>query len=208
MRHRAPVKDWLTDWDHLDSRWVEDPYRIWEEIRKSKCPIAHTERFMGAYLPTRYEDIRNIAYDPQNFSSRQVIVRDNRPLASGGGSPPITSDPPRHRSARMVLLPPFTPRAIEKLRPKARAICNELIDAFADKRGCDAAVDYAQHIPVRVIAQMLGIPDSDGDLFRKWIHDILEIGATDEQVLGKAFDDLAQYFAGHLQARRAKLAGC
>ena len=82
----------------------------------------------------------------------------------------------------MVLLPPFTPQAIEKLRPKARAICNELIDTFADKPGCDAAVDYAQHIPVRVIAAMLGIPESDGDQFRKWIHEILEVGTTDDEL--------------------------
>ena len=78
MSQRAPVKDWLTDWDHLDPRWVEDPFPIWEDIRASKCPIAHTERFRGAYLPTRYEDVRNIAYDPEHFSSRQVVVRENR----------------------------------------------------------------------------------------------------------------------------------
>ena len=66
----------------------------------------------------------------------------------------------------MVLLPPFTPQAIDKLIPKARAVCNELIDAFIDKGRCDAAVDYAQHLPVRVIAHMLGVPDSDGDRFR------------------------------------------
>ncbi|MBN9263013.1 MAG: cytochrome P450, partial [Hyphomicrobium sp.] len=182
MSERPPVTDWLTDWDHLDPRWVDDPFPIWETIRGAKCPIAHTDRYRGAYLPTRYADIREIAYDPENFSSRQVVIRDSQPI-TGGGAPPITSDPPRHRTARMVLLPPFTPQAIEKLRPKARAICNELIDAFADKPGCDAAVDYAQHIPVRVIAAMLGIPESDGDRFRKWIHEILELGTTDETIL-------------------------
>ena len=54
MSQRAPVTDWLTDWDHLDPRWVEDPFPIWDGIRAAKCPIAHTERFMGVYLPTRY----------------------------------------------------------------------------------------------------------------------------------------------------------
>ena len=169
-----------------------------------RCPIAHTDRFRGAYLPTRYDDIRTIAYDPEHFSSRQVIVRDNPPPVEGGGAPPITSDPPRHRAARMVLLPPFTPQAIDKLIPKARAVCNELIDAFIDKGRCDAAVDYAQHIPVRVIAHMLGIPDSDGDRFRKWIHDILEVGTTDQYVLERGFAELTEYFRGHLQARRDK----
>ena len=64
------------------------------------------------YLPTRYEDVRAIAYDPEHFSSRRAVVREVHP-ASGGGAPPITSDPPKHRVARMVLLPPFTPKAIE-----------------------------------------------------------------------------------------------
>ena len=83
MSGRKPVEDWLTDWDHLDPRWVNDPFPIWEDIRASKCPIAHTERFRGAYLPTRYEDVRNIAYDPEHFSSRQVVVRENQ-IATGG----------------------------------------------------------------------------------------------------------------------------
>jgi cytochrome P450 len=205
MRDRAQVRDWMTDWDHLDPDWIEDPFPIWDAIRSSHCPIAHTERFLGAYLPTRYADIRDIAYDPEHFSSRQVVVRDNPPPVSGGGAPPITSDPPRHRAARMVLLPPFAPNAIEKLVPKARAICNELIDGFIDEKRCDVAVRYAQHIPVRVIAHMLGIPDGDGDRFRKWIHEIIEIGTTDEGVLQRALEEITEYFAGHLQARRTKL---
>lgn len=204
MGERPPVTDWLTDWDHLDARWIEDPYPIWDEIRRSQCPVAHTERFRGAYLPTRYKDIRDIAYDPEHFSSRQVVVRDNPPPVSGGGAPPITSDPPRHRVARMVLLPPFTPQAIEKLTPKTREICNELIDAFADRSGCDAAVDYAQNIPVRVIAYMLGIPDSDGDRFRKWIHEILEVGTHDEAVLERALLELTEYFTGFMVERSQK----
>ena len=201
MDLRAPVTDWLTDWDHLDPQWVADPFPIWSEIRSAGCPIAHTDRYRGVYLPTRYADVREIAYDPEHFSSRQVVVRDTQPTTAGG-APPITSDPPKHRAARMVLLPPFTPQAIDKLRPKARVICNELIDAFADKSGCDAALDYAQHIPVRVIAAMLGIPESDGDQFRTWIHEILEAGTTSEAVLQRALDEITEYFHGHMEARR------
>jgi cytochrome P450 len=203
MSERAPVKDWFTDWDHLDPRWIDDPFPLWDEIRGSKCPIAHTERYGGVYLPTRYEDIRAIAYDPELFSSRQVVVRESQ-LVSGGGAPPITSDPPRHRAARMALLPPFTPHAIEKVTPKARAVCNELIDAFIGKGRCDAAADYAQHIPVRVIAHMLGIPDSDGDRFRHWIHQILEVGTANKYALEKGFEELTHYFRGHMEARRTR----
>ncbi len=200
MSQRPPVKDWATDFDHLDRAWVENPFPIWDELRQ-KCPIAHTERFNGVYLPTRYEDVRAIAYDPEHFSSRKVIVREVPPPYNNG-APPITSDPPRHRLARMVLLPPFTPQAIDKLIPKTRAICNELIDAFAGGKGCDAAAQYTQHIPVRVIAHMLGIPESDGDRFRGWIKDVLEDGITDEAAMLRGFGEIREYFTAHLMERR------
>lgn len=51
MSERTPVKDWATDWDHLDPGWRNDPFPIWDELR-SRCPVAHTERFEGAYFPT------------------------------------------------------------------------------------------------------------------------------------------------------------
>jgi cytochrome P450 len=200
MSERPPVKNWATDFDHLDPRWINDPYPIWDEMR-NKCPIAHTDRFMGVYFPSRYEDVRAIAYDPEHFSSRRVIVRESPPPANNG-APPITSDPPRHRLARMVLLPPFTPQAIDKLVPKARAICNELIDGFAGKGGCDAALEYAQHIPVKLIAHMLGIPESDGDRFRGWIKAVLEDGITDEAAMMRGFNEIREYFTAHLIERR------
>ena len=200
MAERPPVTDWVTDFDHLDPRWVNDPYPIWDEMR-AKCPIAHTDRFMGVYFPSRYEDVRAIAYDPEHFSSRRVVVRENPPPANNG-APPITSDPPRHRLARMVLLPPFTPQAIDKLVSKTRAICNELIDAMVGKPACDAAVDYAQHIPVKVIAHMLGVPASDGDRFREWIKAVLEDGITDDAALMRGFQAIREYFAVHLDERR------
>jgi cytochrome P450 len=200
MSQRPPVKDWATDFDHLDPGWIDDPFPIWDELRQ-KCPIAHTERFKGVYLPTRYEDVRAIAYDPEHFSSRKVIVRESPP-PSNNGAPPITSDPPRHRLARMALLPPFTPQAIDKLIPKTRQVCNELIDRFIANGSCDAAIEYSQHIPVKIIAHMLGIPESDGDRFRGWIKAVLEDGITDEAAMLQGFQQIREYFTAHLIERR------
>ena len=200
MGTRPPVRDWATDFDHLDTRWVADPFPIWDEMRE-RCPIAHTERFMGVYFPSRYEDVRAVAYDPEHFSSRRVVVRESPPPANNG-APPITSDPPRHRLARMALLPPFTPQAIDRLIPKTRAICRELIDAFIAKGHCDAATDYAQHIPVKVIAHMLGIPADDGDRFRSWIKAVLVDGITDDVALSRGFQEIRDYFTAHLIERR------
>jgi hypothetical protein len=201
MAARPPVNDWATDFDHLDERWINDPFPIWDEMR-SRCPIAHTERFMGVYFPSRYEDVRAIAYDTEHFSSRRVVVRETPPPRLP--APPITSDPPEHRPARMVLLPPFTPDAIEALEPRARALCNELIDKFVARGGCDAAVEYAQEIPTRLIAHMMGLPEADGDLFRKWIKMILEDGITDVSMVVHAFGEMTHYFMGPVHERAEK----
>ena len=208
--HSPPVTDWTTDWDFLDPRWVENPFPIWDELRQT-CPIAHTERFDGVYLPTRWQDIRDIAYDTDSFSSRKPAVRENA-YDQRGGAPPISSDPPKHRPARMALLPPFTPQNIDKLEPKARGVCNELIDAILAKAKTngghfDGAVDYAQHIPVRLIAHMLGVPESDGDLFRRWINEILQLGTTDREIRVSANMEMKDYFTARVagaacQARR------
>jgi cytochrome P450 len=204
MAGRPPVNDWATDFDHLDPRWVADPFPIWDEMRKW-CPIAHTDRFMGVYFPSRYEDVRAVAYDTEHFSSRRVIVRETPPPRIP--APPITSDPPEHRPARLVLLPPFTPDAIKKLEPRARTLCNELIDKFSGRGGCDAAVEYAQEIPTRLIAHMMGLPEADGGLFRKWIHEILEVGITDQGVLLQAIGDMTRYFAAAVEQRKEKPGG-
>jgi cytochrome P450 len=199
---RPPVADWATDWDHLDPTWVDDPYPIWDDLRQ-RCPIAHTDRFGGVYLPTRYKDIRDIAYDTEHFSSRKTAVREVHP-PNDRGAPPITSDPPRHRLARMVLLRPFTPQAVERHEPRARAICNELIDAFIARGACDAAVEYAQHIPVKVIARMMGVPESDGDRFRVWIAGTLQEGATDAEALTRAVMEMTEYFRPYMLERRER----
>lgn len=203
MSSNAPVTDWVNDFDHTDPRWTENPFPIWDELR-SKCPVAHTDRFLGVYLPTTYEAVKQISYDTEHFSSRRVVVRNVRPEPVVP-SPPITSDPPFHKPAKQLLLPPFTPDAMKKLEPRVRAICNELIDAFIKDGKCDAAAQYSKHIPTRAIAHMLGIPEKDGDLFIRWIHEILELGIKNDQILMKAVYEMTNYFAGHIEQRRKNL---
>ena len=172
----GPVSDWATDFDHTDPVWVENPYPIMEELR-GRCPVAHTDRYGGAWLPTTHRDVSAIAYDSTHFSSRSVIVSNRKPpkeLAPAGGIPPISSDPPFHFDARRQLLPAFSPQRVAQYEPGTRRYCHELIDGFAGQDVIDAAAEYAQHIPVRVISDMLGFPPEDGDLFRKFIHNALE----------------------------------
>lgn len=198
-----PVTDWVHDFDHTDPRWTEDPFPIWSELRTAS-PLVHTDRFLGCYLPTTYEAVRQIAYDTEHFSSRRVIVRDERPEVLQNAAPPITSDPPAHKPVKQLLLPPFTPDAMKKLEPRVRAICNELIDELIEDRGCDAAARYTKHIPVRTIAHMLGIPEKDGDLFVKWIHMILELGIKNESMLGQGVQEMTAYFQAEIDKRRQR----
>lgn len=198
---RPPVGDWTRDWDHLDPRWSADPYPIWDAMR-TKCPVASTGRFLGAHMPLTYDAVKAIAYDTTHFSSRRVVVRDTR-IEPPQPAPPITSDPPAHKPLKQILLPPFTPEEMQKLEPKARAICNDLIDQFIKDGRCDAAQQYARHIPTLVIAHMLGVPASDGPKFIRWIHEILEIGIYDDATMLRARDEMQAYIAAQIMARKA-----
>ena len=151
---------------------------IWDELRR-ECPVAHSDRYGGTWLPVTHEDVAEVAYDTEHFTSRSVVVSELRPgdddlPAPIGVAPPITSDPPFHTLARRLLLPAFGPKPIKALEPYTRALCNELLDRIGDRREFDAAVDYAQDIPLRVIARMLGFPEEDADLFRHFIRLVLE----------------------------------
>jgi cytochrome P450 len=172
----GPVLDWTTDFDHTDEEWANDPFPIWAELRQ-QCPVAHTDRYGGAWLPTRHEDVAAVAYDCEHFTSRSVIMGNHRPppeIAPVGVAPPISSDPPFHHGARRLLLPAFAPQVIERLEPSTRAYCEELLDQLEGRDVVDAATEFAQHIPVRVIADMLGLPPEDGDVFRGFVHEVIE----------------------------------
>jgi cytochrome P450 len=207
----GPVADWATDFSHLEPEWAADPYPIQDDLRE-RCPVAHTGRFGGGWLPVRYEDVAAIAYDTGNFSSRAIIMSNFRPprdIAPIGGSPPISSDPPFHHDARKLLLPAFTKTAIARLEPATRAFCHSLIDQFGAAETVDAARDYAQHIPVRVIADMLGFPPEDGPQFREFVNDLLEgINLESEERearIGRLFDYLLEQVHDHLDRPREDL---
>jgi cytochrome P450 len=207
----GPVGDWATDFSHLEPEWSANPYRIQDDLRQ-RCPIAHTGRFGGGWLPTRYEDVAAIAYDTDRFSSRSIIMGNFRPpreTAPIGGSPPISSDPPFHHDARKLLLPAFTKTAVARLEPATRAFCHSLIDAFDGNDVLDAAGGYAQHIPMRVIADMLGFPPEDGPQFRQFVENTLEgINLPPEERIkrmSRLFDYLVDQIHDHLDRPRDDL---
>ena len=177
----GPVSDWANDIDHAEPEYNERAHEIWDELRDGGCPVAHTDRYGGMWAPITHELVKEVAYDTDHFTSRGVVVNTGRPIAEApvGPAPPITSDPPFHQHARRLLLPPFSPKAIDPWEPEVRRLCNQLLDEMGDIAPgdtiVDAALQYAQHIPVNVISRMLGFPVEDDDYFRRCVHEFLEL---------------------------------
>ena len=194
-----PVTDWAPDFDHTAAVWANNPFPIWDELRTS-CPVAHSERYGGTWLPLTHDLVTEVAYDTEHFTSRSVIVTESRPLAEApvGIAPPISSDPPFHHGARRLLLPEFTPKAIAPLEPFTRDYCNGLLDAVEGNQVVDAAIDFGQHIPVRVIAKMLGFPADDADRFRTFVYDALERVDRPRSERIDTMGHLIDYIAGQM----------
>ena len=201
-----PVVDWAADYDIFDPGYVEDPSAVWDDLRQ-RCPVAHTERWGGSWMPTRYEDVVAIAHDVDRFSSREITVTPpayapDSP-AAGVKAPPISSDPPEHLWARRLILPGFSPKSVAKYEPYTRDLCRSLIDSFVATGQADAAEGYAQQIPVRVIAQMLGIDEAMSDQFTTWVRGVLELGLQDPELRQKSRNELIAFFAGEIEDRKA-----
>src|SRR5687768_13670147 len=117
-------------------------YSIVSSLREA-CPVAHSDRYGGVWLPVRHDDVAAITYDTEHFSSVGVIVSNMAPMvpAPVGVAPPITSGPPFHGPARRLLLPAFAPKPIEALEPFTRDECIRLLDDIDGADTADAAVD-------------------------------------------------------------------
>ncbi|MCH8200698.1 MAG: cytochrome P450 [Chloroflexi bacterium] len=211
-RHTEPVKDWTTDYDIFDAGYVKDPFPVWDELRE-KCPVAHTERWGGSWMPTTYEDLRKIAANIEIFSSRNPLVANvGEPTEEVGaeleeqfsvGAPPISSDPPIHTWSRALLLPKFSIKEVARYEEETRELCRSLIDGFVDKGRADAAVDYAQQIPSRVIASMLGIPQERAGEFTEWVRGFLEYGLTNVDLRSGAAMQIFSFLNEQIQERKA-----
>jgi cytochrome P450 len=185
MARTEPVGDWTSDFDVLDESYVRNPFPRWDELRQV-CPIARTDRRGRAWLPTTYADVAAMARDIEHFSSANTAVIDaidepETPILTYG-LPPITSDPPLHTWTRRLLLPWFSHERVASYEPMTRALCGSLIDTHLAAGQADAASDYAQQIPVRVIGAILGIPEELADTFTGWVRDALEFADDPERV--------------------------
>ena len=186
-----PVSDWATDYDIFDPQYVSDPAPIWDDLRE-RCPMAHTDRWGGSWLPTRYEDVYAIAHDIERFPSGNGISvvpvapipgsenddtgDDTAPqgVVLASGVPPISADPPLHTWTRRLILPTMSNARVREYEVFTREVCRRLVDDIAKRGEGDAAAEYAQQIPVRVIGHILGVPEELAETFTEWVRDVLE----------------------------------
>ena len=205
MGDARPVDDWATDFDIMNPAYVADPFRIWDDLRRT-CPVAHTDRRGSTWLPTCYGDVVDLAHDIGHFSSLDIVVIPfegevpEDPMLPYG-VPPISSDPPLHTWTRRLLLPWFSHRKVESYEAMTRELCARLVDGFIADGHADAGVDYAQQIPVRVIASILGVPTSLSDTFTEWVRDVLEF-ADDQERRERGTQALIAYFVEEVERRR------
>jgi len=202
LNEPKPVADWATDFDPTHSAWINDPAPILKEIR-SRCPVAHTDRMLGVYLTTTYQAAREVMLNWKVFSSRRVVVRNDRPQQMVL-APPVSVDPPHHTWIKQVLLPVFTQEVTRKLEGHIRETCRSLLAGLNGRKSCDAGQDYAARVAAITLAHLLGVPKEDSGLLLKWIHEMFDVGVTDPVRLFAAIRESEAYFAELVAARRAK----
>jgi cytochrome P450 len=203
-----PVEDWLHDFDVFDPGYVRDPFPVWDAVRG--CPVLSTERWGGVHLVIGYDAVVQAAANTTKLTSTLGTSaaptledhRDpNRPQSI------INNDPPEHTPIRRTILPTFAPQAVAGYEPTTRALCELLADKIAARLDngvgfADAAFEYSQQIPARVIGRILGIPESRTDEFIEWVRAILETGIAEPEKRKQAFQDMGDYFAEEIAERR------
>jgi cytochrome P450 len=199
IKQPKPVTDWINDWDWLDDQWGTNAIQIWNDVR-TQCPMAMTERYGRAFMPVTMEGVTSIAHDTEHFSSVWVSVA--LPDAKRGPAPPITSDPPEHHGHRRLLLPSFSPKVIAPLEEDLRSYCRDLIAKIGGASSADAAVQFAQEIPVHGICKLLGTPESDAEFFRDWIYRNFQLVPRDNSERARLDADTLPYVIAQLRAKR------
>ena len=134
--HRPPVTDWASDFDHTDPEWVADPYPIWDELRET-CPVAHTDRYGGTWLPVRNEDV---AAGRVRHRALHVALGDRQRAPPGRERSPgadrrrARRSPPTRRSTPTpagCCCPRSGPKAVAGYEQFTRDLCRELLDEIA-----------------------------------------------------------------------------
>ena len=145
-----------------------DPFPAYDQLR-AQCPVQVGSK---SWILLRYDHVRAALADPEQFSSN---VRDSDNPAFRN-SPLVFDDPPHHTHVRRVLAKAFTPRRVAEAEPWVRALAHECVDSMlasiaTNGEPADFVEHFADPLPLRVIATMLGISSERHRDFTRWSND-------------------------------------
>ncbi len=169
----------------------------WFEKMRSSTPVLYDEN-MPMWQAFRYEEVTQVLNDYTHFSSKIYNIP-----GSFLEDTLIGKDPPDHRKLRNLVNLAFTPRAVAHLSDRIAQITQELLDEIKPKGQADIVSDIAFPLPAKVIADMLGVPGEDWDIFRRWAStDISDPDYGNRKEAGNMQQEMARYFSDLLKERR------
>jgi hypothetical protein len=162
------------DLKRLDPAFREDPFPVYRALREHD-PIHRMPD--GSYFLSRYDDCAAVYRDPETWSSDKTVdFRSNMgdgPLYEHHTTSLVFNDPPYHSRVRKLLAPAFTPRSLMALQPRIEALVDRLLDRAAARGGMDLIADFAAAVPIRLVGDMLGVPETERGPLRGWSLAIL-----------------------------------
>jgi len=176
---------------------AQDVHLAWKRVQ-DECPaVFYTPRHGGYWVLTRAELLDRVWPDFQAFSSRHIAI----PRQPGAPAQrPIEIDPPEHRFFRHPINVAVSPRALQTLSERARALSVALIEDFLPRGECEFVADYAAHVPMEVFLTIVNLPSSD----REWLIRRAEVMTRGSSVEAKqvALQEVFDYLERWIQERR------
>ena len=168
----------------------------WFAEMREQNPVFKDER-TRLWQVFRYEDVLSILTDYSRFSSHAYEL-------TGGflSNSLIAKDPPDHRKLRNLVNQAFTPKAVAHLSDRVTQITQELLDEVRDKGAMDIVADIAFPLPAKVIAELLGVPAEDWNIFQRWAR-VDSSDAASRRESGQSMqEEMSSYFTNLLEERR------
>lgn len=185
----------------------QDPHAVYRRLRTggSTCPVVLPNDWPG-WLVTSYEDARHLLTDPRVSKDVTRGVGLFPPGTGGSYESPLSahmlnSDPPEHTRLRRLVGKVFTTRAVERLRPRIEQVADELLDAIPAGKTVDLLDAYALPLPIIVICELLGVPATDRQEFRRWTLPL--IGSATEEEKAEASRSMFVYLTRLIADKRA-----
>ena len=179
-----------------------DPFGDLARLR-AEAPVAH-HAATGAWILSRHAEVTAAARDPATFCSRRGILLME--IGADYDSPPtmMHTDPPEHTRYRRLVQPAFAPSVMRALDGAVRARARAAVAALPDRDPVDVVAELAVPFPLRVISDLLGVPEEDWPRFYEWSEAAIP-GATDwpPERTAELMGEMVTYLLATASQRRA-----